>query len=115
MQPPQKILATVYTTVPVTQIAKATATIPAKARTTARIPVWYLRNVHRRKTRQLAAKLWMPRSKRSALGLPNKGMAEREGFEPSRQLPTYQISSLTPSATRPSLHTLELVLYRKDL
>ena len=30
-------------------------------------------------------------------------MAEREGFEPSKQLPVYTLSKRAPSATRPPL------------
>ena len=34
----------------------------------------------------------------------HKNMAEREGFEPSKQFPVYTLSKRAPSATRPPLH-----------
>lgn len=35
--------------------------------------------------------------------IPKKKKAEREGFEPSKELPLYAISSRVPSATRTPL------------
>ena len=35
-------------------------------------------------------------------------VAEREGFEPSKQFPVYTLSKRAPSATRPPLHKINL-------
>ena len=42
--------------------------------------------------------------------IPN--LAEREGFEPSKQFPTYTRSRRAPSTTRPPLQ--EMIAFRKE-
>ncbi len=48
-------------------------------------------------------KTTMPFSMLGDVARPFEGMAEREGFEPSRRLPAYTLSRRAPSTTRPSL------------
>ena len=42
-------------------------------------------------------------------------MAEREGFEPSKQLPVYTLSKRAPSTTRPPLQKNERCVIIKDI